>query len=81
MQYKMNKMELLHFNLKWKKKKKRYIKSIHDPYSKERWIELRNCLQSEFQIIKDISMELGSFKFSSKKNVILNFIICLYKLK
>jgi len=45
-----------------------YIKSIHDPYSKERWIELRNCLQSEFQIIKDISMELGSFKFSSKKN-------------
>jgi len=47
----------------------RYIKSIQDPYSKERWIELKNCLLSEFQIIKDISMELGSFKFSSNKNV------------
>lgn len=45
-----------------------YIKSIQDPYSKERWIELKNCLLSEFQIIKDISMELGSFKFSSNKN-------------
>jgi len=31
---------------------------------------------SEFQIIKDINMELGSFKFSNNKNVI-NSIICL----
>jgi len=45
-----------------------YIKSIHDPYIKERWIELRNCLLSEFQIIKDISMELGSFKFSNNRS-------------
>jgi katanin p60 ATPase-containing subunit A1 len=45
-----------------------YIKSIHDPYIKERWVELRNCLMSEFQIIKDINMELGSFKFSNNKN-------------
>jgi len=45
-----------------------YIKSIHDPYSKERWIDLKNNLLSEFQIIKDISMELGSFKFTNNKN-------------
>ena len=31
---------------------------------------------SEFQIIKDINMELGSFKFSNNKNVII--IIILY---
>jgi len=30
-------------------------------------MELRNSLLSEFQIIKDISMELGSFKFSNSR--------------
>ncbi|KAJ3122859.1 Katanin p60 ATPase-containing subunit A1 [Nowakowskiella sp. JEL0407] len=45
----------------------RYTKTISDPEKKEQWIFLRNEISQEFQVVKDISNEISSFKERAPK--------------
>jgi hypothetical protein len=44
----------------------RYAKGLEDENQKNKWMKARQKIQTEFQIVKDISQELASFKVPSK---------------